>query len=110
MVPGIIVTAVGDELVIGHPFEHATLETVTTVLGGPALFLAGHLLFKRAVFRIWSVPRLAAIAVLAIIAILGRDWTSLAVSVVVLLLIAAVSSYEIRTVRYAVSRSPTTEH
>jgi low temperature requirement protein LtrA len=110
MVAGIIVTAVGDELVIAHPFEHATLETVMTVLGGPALFLAGHLLFKRAVFGIWSVPRLAAIGVLAIVAILGRDWAPLTLSIVVLLIIAAVSWYDIRSVRYAVSRSPATEH
>ena len=109
MVAGIIVTAVSDELVIAHPFEQATVETVVTVLGGPALFLAGHLLFKRAVFGVWSVPRLAAIGALAIVAILGRDWTPLALSVVVVLLIAAVSWHDIRSMRYAVSRRPVTE-
>jgi low temperature requirement protein LtrA len=110
MVAGIIVTAVGDELVIGHPFEHVTVETVATVLGGPALFLTGHLLFKRAVFGVWSAPRLAAIGALATVAVIGRDWTPLALSVAVLLIIAAVSWHDIRTVRYAVPGGAAPEH
>jgi low temperature requirement protein LtrA len=97
MVAGIIVTAVGDELVIAHPFGHATPETVATVLGGAALFLAGHLLFKRAVFGDWSISRLTAIAILGVIAIIGRDWAPLALSVVVLVVIAAVSWQDIRS-------------
>jgi low temperature requirement protein LtrA len=95
MVAGIIVTAVGDELVIAHPFGHATPDTVATVLGGPALFLVGHLLFKRAVFGDWSISRLAAIAILGIIAAVGRDWAPLALSVVALLVIATVSWQDI---------------
>ena len=55
MVAGIIVAAVGDELVLAHPFGHVTPDMVATDLGGPALFLAGHLLFKHAVFGDWSV-------------------------------------------------------
>jgi low temperature requirement protein LtrA len=97
MVAGIIVTAVGDELVIAHPSGHASLDTVATVLGGPALFLAGHLLFKRAVFGVWSLPHLTAIAILGIIAAVGRDWAPLALSVVVLLVIATVSWQDIRS-------------
>jgi low temperature requirement protein LtrA len=99
MVAGVIVTAVGDELVIAHPLEHATVETVAMVLGGPALFLAGHLLFKRAVFGIWSVPRLAGIGALVIVALIGQDWAPLAWSIAVVLIIAAISWNDLRTVR-----------
>jgi low temperature requirement protein LtrA len=109
-VAGIIVTAVGDELVIAHPFEHATIETVATVLGGPALFLTGHLLFKLAVFGVWSVSRLAAIGALAITAMMGSNLPPLALSVVALLVITAVSWHDIRTVRYAATGRPATEH
>ena len=98
MVAGIIVTAVGDELVIAHPFGHATPDTVATVLGGPALFLAGHLLFKRAVFDVWSIPRMAAIAALGIVAVIGRDWSPLALAIVTVLIIAAVSWRDTRTI------------
>src|SRR5215213_45811 len=99
MVAGIIVSAVGDELVIAHPVGQISPDVVATVLGGPALFLAGHLLFKRAVFGVWSSSRLAAIAALTIIAVIGRDWAPLALSIVALLVIAVVSWHDIRTHR-----------
>ena len=99
MVAGIIVTAVGDELVIAHPFEQAGPATVATVLGGPALFLAGHLLFKRAMFGIWSIRRLAGIVVLAIVGLIGQDWAPLMWSIAALLIIAAISWSDMRTVR-----------
>jgi low temperature requirement protein LtrA len=107
MVAGIIVTAVGDELVIAHPFGHASPETVATVLGGSALFLAGHMLFKRAVFGVWSVPRLAAIAALGIVAVVGRDWSPLALAIITVLIIAAVSWGDTRTERSALSAGVT---
>jgi low temperature requirement protein LtrA len=97
MVAGIIVTAVGDELAIAHPLGHASPETVVTVLGGPALFLAGHALFKRAVFGVWSVTRMAAIVVLAIVGVVGRDWAPLALATAALLILASVSLWDART-------------
>ena len=65
MVAGIIVAAVGDELVIAHPLGHAEAPTIAAVLGGPALFLAGHALFKYLVFGVVSWARLVAIGLLA---------------------------------------------
>jgi low temperature requirement protein LtrA len=106
MVAGIIVTAVADELVIAHPLGQATPDTVATVLGGPALFLAGHLLFKRAVFGVWSIPRGAAIAVLGIIAVIGRNWSPLTLAIVTVLIIAAVSWRDTRIMRSTLSGSP----
>lgn len=64
MVAGIIVAAVGDELVIAHPGGHTDLGTAMTVLGGPALFLIGHTLFKRAVFGYVPVNRVVAVVAL----------------------------------------------
>ncbi|MER6944176.1 low temperature requirement protein A [Nonomuraea sp. NPDC000554] len=65
MVAGVIVAAVGDELAIAHPLGEVSLGTALTVLGGPALFLTGHALFKRAVFGYVPVNRVVAIGVLA---------------------------------------------
>ena len=48
LVAGIIVAAVGDELLLAHPGGHTNLETAAVQLGGPALYLFGNLLFKRA--------------------------------------------------------------
>ena len=71
MVAGIIVTAVADERVIAHPLGHGSAALTATELGGPALFLFGHLLFKRAVFGVLSWPRLVALALLAVLVPLG---------------------------------------
>ncbi|KAB2917913.1 MAG: hypothetical protein F9K29_08755 [Hyphomicrobiaceae bacterium] len=48
LVAGIIVAAVADELVLAHPAGHTSLKTMAAVLAGPALYLLGNLLFKRA--------------------------------------------------------------
>jgi low temperature requirement protein LtrA len=45
IVAGIIVGAVGDELLLAHP-DHATDAGVAVILGGPALYLAGNAWFK----------------------------------------------------------------
>jgi low temperature requirement protein LtrA len=46
LVAGIIVSAVGDELMLKHPHGHADATTTAVLIGGPALYLAGNLLFK----------------------------------------------------------------
>jgi low temperature requirement protein LtrA len=92
MVAGIIVTAVGDELVLAHPGGHADAATTTTVLLGPALFLAGHALFKRLVFGRLSVPRLLAIAVLAGLWPLGSAVPPLLLSLAATVVVAAVAA------------------
>ncbi|MET0327031.1 MAG: low temperature requirement protein A, partial [Ilumatobacteraceae bacterium] len=57
MVAGIIVAAVGDDLIITDPLDEATTATAVVTLGGPALFLAGHAAFTRVVFGHLSVSR-----------------------------------------------------
>lgn len=47
LVAGIIVAAVGDELILAHPLGELDGKTTALLLGGPALFLIGNLLFKR---------------------------------------------------------------
>jgi low temperature requirement protein LtrA len=99
MVAGIIVTAVGDELVIAHPGGRASVATTTTVLLGPALFLAGHALFKRVVFGRLSVPRLLAIVALAGLWPVGPAVSPLLLALVATLVVAAVAVSDTRTAR-----------
>jgi low temperature requirement protein LtrA len=63
---GIIVAALGVEGVLAHADESQALGGfyATALFGGYALYLAGHLLFKRRMHRTVSVPRLTAVAVL----------------------------------------------
>lgn len=48
IVAGIVITAVGDEVVLAHPHGGTSPSEALTIVGGPALFLAGYTLFKRA--------------------------------------------------------------
>ena len=65
MVAGIVVTAVGQELVIAHPLAHTRPAWTTVILGGPALFLAGRALFEYATFARVSRDRPIGLLVLA---------------------------------------------
>src|SRR6478735_1070060 len=47
LVAGIIVAAVGDDLALHHPNGHNDTATAAVLIGGPALYLFGNLLFKR---------------------------------------------------------------
>ena len=67
MVAGIIVGAAADEKVLADPAATASTASAWMILGGPALFLAGHAAFKLVVWRDVSWPRVAGIAVLALL-------------------------------------------
>jgi low temperature requirement protein LtrA len=93
IIGGIIVTAAADEKLLEHPFAHGTTAANWLVLGGTALFLAGHALFKQLVFRRVSWPRvIGAVVLLALgtlaphAAILPLGVAALAVVVVIAVL------------------------
>jgi low temperature requirement protein LtrA len=59
MVAGIIVSAVGDELVIAHPLDELPWAELAVVAGGPALYLVAHVLFRLRMAHSVSWKRLA---------------------------------------------------
>ena len=65
IVAGIIVSAAADEVVLAHPAARGVMSTSWLVLGGVALFLAGHAIFKAIVWRVVSWPRVVAVLVLS---------------------------------------------
>ncbi len=97
MVAGIIVSAVADELVIAHPTGHTTAGTAAVVLGGSAIFLAGHLLFTRNVFGRWSRSRLTALALLAVLAVAYPLLSPLLLALVSLLVLIMVIAWDLVT-------------
>jgi low temperature requirement protein LtrA len=91
IVAGIIVAAAGDELSIEHPGERINLAALFVMLGGPALFLLGNLLYKATMFGQISRAQTVAIVVLLLLIPLLEDRTRLQVAVaatIVLLLVA----------------------
>lgn len=91
IVAGIIVAAAGDELSIEHPSEPVDHAALLVLLGGPAIFLLGNLLYKATMFETVSRAQIAAILVLlALIPLLGqRTRLEVAVSAVIVLLLVA---------------------
>jgi low temperature requirement protein LtrA len=76
-VAGIIVTAVGDELVLAHPTGHMTAATALTVLGGAGLFMAGIYAFVASTGGVDRQERAAAIACFVALAVLGAAASAL---------------------------------
>jgi low temperature requirement protein LtrA len=92
MVAGIIAVAAADEFTVAHPGDRGTPASVALTLGGTMLFLAGHALFKRAVFHQLPGSHLVAMLVLAVLVPVGLISPALvlsATSVVVLVGLAA---------------------
>jgi low temperature requirement protein LtrA len=73
MVAGIIVSAAADQKVLSEPGATASAATAWMILGGPALFLVGHAAFKLIVWRYVSWPRVAGIAVLALLGLAAKS-------------------------------------
>ena len=66
IVAGIVLVAVGDELVIAHPTDALHDAGALVALGGPALFLGGLMACSARLGHAQSVPR--AVAVVALLA------------------------------------------
>jgi low temperature requirement protein LtrA len=112
MIAGIISVAAADELTVAHPGQRGTLASVTLTLGGTALFLAGHALFKWAVFGGLSWPRVVAIAALIALIPVSFAIPTLALTgaagLIVVGLVAVWDTLASHEGRFRSPRSPTT--
>jgi low temperature requirement protein LtrA len=71
MVAGVIVWAVGDEIVIDHPRDELGDAEIATVVAGPALYLLAHVLFRLRMAGSPSWKRLAGAAGCVAVGFLG---------------------------------------
>ena len=94
MVAGIIAVATADELTVAHPGDPGTLASITLTLGGTALFLAGHALFKWAVFGMLPWSRAVSIAALAVLMPVGFAMPTLALSGAAVVIVVALAVWE----------------
>ena len=67
IVAGIIAAAAGDRLLLARPTQPAGVATASILLGGTAIFLAGHALFKLAIWHHVSRSHVAAIILLLVL-------------------------------------------
>ncbi|MET8351497.1 low temperature requirement protein A [Micromonospora sp. NPDC005206] len=64
MVAGIVVTSAGDERLLHEPGAPADTVAALFILGGPALFLAGHAAYRAVLWRARPTSRIGAVALL----------------------------------------------
>ena len=99
IVAGIIVTAVGDELVLAHPGGHVGGETAIALLGGPALYLIGNLLFKHTMSRKPILSHLVGLVLLALLIPLAPSATPLQYSIATTSVLLVVAIWERVSIR-----------
>lgn len=97
IVAGIIVTAASDEMAVHHPLGHAGTAEIVCLLGGPALYLFGNLIFKRTNARHFPLSHLVGLGLLA--AILPFAWalSPLVLSVAATATLVLVAVWEMRS-------------
>jgi low temperature requirement protein LtrA len=92
MVAGIIVAAAADQKVLSEPGATASTASAWMILGGPALFLAGHAAFKLVVWRHVSWPRVTGVAVLALLGLAATAIPELGLAACAAGVVAAVAA------------------
>lgn len=91
IVAGIIVSAAADEVVLDDPGARGVLSTSCLVVGGVALFLAGHAVFKAIVFRVVSWARIIAVVVLLALLVIAPHVTAIVLGFLTLAVVIAVA-------------------
>src|ERR671921_959646 len=94
MIAGIIAVAAGDELVVAHPYYLGTAASIALTLGGTAVFVAGHAIFKWTVFGELSFSRLVAIVALAVLIPVGFAIPALALAIAAALIVVGVAAWD----------------
>jgi len=90
---GVIVTAVGNDLVIVHPDGHMEWKHLFILMGGPAFFLLGNGLYRYVVYGRYPLSHLAALGLLFATTLVGRQLEPLTINAwttVILVVVAVV--------------------
>ena len=109
IIAGIILTAVGDELVLAHPVGHLEMNVAMILAGGPALFLLGSGLFRWMTCGDAPVSHAIGFALIGIVAVMFWEGPPIALSAATSLALCFVGAWEaIR--RKRVHHSPVRAH
>jgi low temperature requirement protein LtrA len=94
IIAGVIISAVGDELLLAHPGHPASTAGALAMLGGPALFLLGETLFRVRMIRSANAKRLAAMATLAALGLVAGAVSALALTTLVAAVLVGLAVWE----------------
>lgn len=99
IVAGIIVIAAADELVLQHPTGPAAIAAIATIVGGPALYLFGNMLFKRTSAGRLPLSHMIGLALLAGLAAMGWLLEPVWISVLATSILVLVAVWELVSLR-----------
>ena len=94
MVAGVILYAVGDEIVIAHPTSGLSHAQILAVVGGPAMYLLGHALFRLRMAGSISWKRLGGAVACVLVGLIGVWISGLALGALVVCVLLAVIAAE----------------
>jgi low temperature requirement protein LtrA len=94
LVAGIVVTAVGDELVIAHPSDELPGREVAAIVAGPAIYLLGQALFRWRMAGSISGKRLGGAVACVAAAAVGAFAPALVLAALVTAILVAVIAAE----------------
>jgi low temperature requirement protein LtrA len=112
IVAGIIVAAVGDELVLAHPDGALDTKTEIALFAGPALYLIGNFLFKRTITGRPILSHIVGIVLLMLLIPLSGAFTPLILTIATTAVLVIVAFWERLSLRslhsYQTTRKGTT--
>jgi low temperature requirement protein LtrA len=94
LVAGILVSAVGNAIVIAHPGETPRGASLIALGAGPVIYLLGSVVFKLRVIHHGSRRRLVAALAVAVATLVGTQLPALATWAIVLGILASVAAVE----------------
>ena len=98
IVAGIIVVAVGDEIMLTPPAEEG-FAGLLSIVGGAVLYLFGNGLFKAYVFGRWPLSHLVGLGLLAATFLIGLGSQPLPLGIAVAAILVAVAAWEFVSLR-----------
>jgi len=101
IIAGIIVSAVGNELVIAHPHGHLELPEIIVMAGAPIAYLLGNGLYKRVVYGRFPPSHLLGVLAACVLGALGASLDLLTTNILTTVLIACVASWDSARLRSA---------
>jgi low temperature requirement protein LtrA len=94
IIAGIIMVAIADDLLVAHPSDHLTTTGVVMATAGPAVYLLGDSMVRLRMIGRVSPKRLACVAALAVLGLLGGGMSALALTIWVAALLAILAMSE----------------
>ncbi len=91
---GLVLAAVGDDFVLKHATDPAGAKEVAALLGGPALYLAGLLMFKRLSAPVAPLSHMAGLGLLALVALVAAGLPVLLVGAAAAAVLVLVAVWE----------------